>query len=318
MLTPVTLDKRGMVTVLGKLSKSHNGRASELYVKLMSSWGSRPDRQRITLKLGESDLEFLKAQNFRRGVLGFDVLTSGWITTYQHPTRKKVQVRVHSTAKPKKIKVLTVGKVRLRLRAVNVVRIDTNKEATVARKKKAVDEEELEELEGLEDLEDLDDEDLEDEEPDEEEDEDEEDEEEEPAPKRSRKKAAAKSKPATKSRSRKAKAEPEEDEEDEEDEKPARRSSKSKAAAKKAPAKKAAAKKSGNGNLPATRELPKGQIGPVEIAELVGGNCDDRYVRIWLRESEYEREEGSRWAFTKTEAKAIVREIKADRRAAGV
>lgn len=315
----------GITVVLHRLAQSKHEHASRLYGKLMGCWGYRPDRKRVTVKLGEQDIQLLETFGLN-GILGRDGVLSGWVVTYQHPQRKELEVVVRSRKKPPKRRTFKVGGSKRRLVAVKAVKIKNKEAVRMATKtkkgKKAVDEDELDELEGLEDLDDL--EELEDEEePDDEDEDEDEDEEEEPAPKR-RAKSKAKAKPAakSKSRSRKAAAEEEDDEDEDdedEDEAPARkRSAKSKTSAK-SKAKPAAKKSSnGKGNLPATRELPKGQVGPQEIAEMVGGDCDARYVRIHLRNNDWERDEGSRWAFSKTEAKQLVREVKAARKAAGV
>src|SRR3974377_355432 len=68
-LTAVTLDKVGITVVLNKLARK-KGRAQDLYSRLMGSWGHRPDRQRVTIKLGERDLQVLESLNLRSGILG--------------------------------------------------------------------------------------------------------------------------------------------------------------------------------------------------------------------------------------------------------
>lgn len=311
-LSTVTLDKVGITVVLNRLARQPSVEARALYGRLMSSWGQRPDRKRVSVKLAEPELRALKNLDLPGGILGSDVVPSPWWAIYRHPRNPKLEVRVGSKKKPSKRRTFKIGGKRVRLVAVEV---SHNKEAVMAtktRKKKAVEEDELDELEGLEDLDDLDE--LEDEEePEDEEDEDEDEEDEEPAPKRGRaKKAPAKKGKAKTTRKRRAEPEDEEDEEDEEEE-PAPKRSKKASASKKSTKTKAKAKSNG-GNLPGTRELPKGKVGPQEIAELVGGSCDARYVRIWLRESEYEREDGGRWAFGKQDARSIAKQIKADRR----
>lgn len=319
--TPVTFTKRGITVVLYMLAANTQPRARDLYHRMMGSWGHRPDQERVTVKLNEYDLALL-GEIGASAYLNRHVLKSGWRVTYRHPT-KGLEVTVETRTKPPKRRTFRIGRGKHRLIAVAATRFGgkkkhTTKEAIVPTRtrkaKKAVEDDELDELEGLEDLDDL--EDLEDEEEPEDEDEDEGEEEEE-APK-SRRKAPAKKAPAKKpaaktTRKKAAPVEDEGDEEDDEDEDEApapKRSAKSKAPAAKA---KTAAKSNGKSNLPAARELPKGQYGPEQIAEMVGGDCDGRYVRIFLRKN-YEREDGSRWAFPRKEAQTIAREIKTERK----
>jgi hypothetical protein len=252
------------------------------------------------------------------------MIQCGYIVTYRHPKKPKVEVIVHTTTKPSKRRTFKLAGGKARLEAVAFRRLDpneTNKEAvrmaTKTRKRKAADDEELEELEGLEELDDLEDLD-EEEEPEDEEDEDEDDEDEEPAPKRSRK---AKAKPAAKKSRKRAPVEDDEDEddedEDEEDEAPRKRKTakgKARSATSKSTKAKSSTKKSKGakrGAPPGPRPVPKGMKTVQDVADALG--VDGRAVRVFLRnhEDEFPKDEDSfRYLFTATEAKTLMKAFK--------
>lgn len=144
-------------------------------------------------------------------------------------------------------------------------------------------------LAGLEDLED-------DVDSDDEDDEDLEDEEPVAKPQSARaKRAAARKKAAA------------DDEDEDEEPAPARRSRKSKTA----PAKKTATKRT----PPAAKPLPTGKLSASDIAELVGGGCTGRDVRMYLRKKSVPVDADlGRYAFTKAQADKIAKAIKAARK----
>jgi hypothetical protein len=156
----------------------------------------------------------------------------------------------------------------------------TRKKNTKAAEAEAED---LDELEGLEELEDI-----EGEEP-----EDDEEVEEAPAPKRSRKTAAAK--PARKRRAKKVvEEEPDDEEEDEdvEEEEPApKKRTRSKSNAAKA------GKPKSNGVAGRTTKEITGGVGSAELAEAASEAADaeitGRDVRVWLRKNEIEKDDAS-------------------------
>jgi hypothetical protein len=216
------------------------------------------------------------------------LLCPQWTAIYRskkHPTK---QVVLNSVERPDaKREFFVTSKGLAVFTAVSVTPLNEPKEgfkmATKTKKrgkskksaKQKREEEELEELEGLDDLDDEE----EDEEPeDEDEDDVEEDDDEE-----------------------------EEDEDEEEDEPPAkkRKGKKSKSKTK---------SKSKKRGPTGPREMPKGKLSAQDVAEMA--DTDARSVRLFLRKKANKKkfpkdEELGRYAFNKTEAKAIVKAMKA-------
>jgi hypothetical protein len=294
-LSLLTLPKAGVGAVLIKLSRIETHESRELYARVMNSWGTRTDRERVTLKLTATEAALVDSLHLPPTL----VECPRWEAVYRDPNTT-VEVTIRCQDKPTKRRTFRIrgGRTKMVLTELTDLTKQTNnnhtpKEATsmttatkTRTRKKKPPIEDIEELEGLEELDDL--EDLE--EPDDEE----ELEEAEPAPKRkrSRKKAAA--------------PEPEEDEEDEEEDEAPKRRSRSKKAASKPAAKKGAKR---TPPTPPTRELPTGKLGPSDIAALAGVEARD--VRAYLRKNAIEKdEELGRYVFTKRDAEKHAKAIK--------
>jgi outer membrane biosynthesis protein TonB len=277
-----------------RLSKYNTPTARLLYARITNAWGLKSgERDLTTVKISDEEKNLFDSLNLPQAVV-----QCSWVATYRHDETGQ-EVVVRTTSKPPKKRAFHIKGGERRLTCISAFKLsnplqgDTPKMATKTRTRKAkpaVDE--LDELETLE-LEDL-------EEPEAEVEDD--DVEETPAPR--------------KRRSRKAKAEPVVEEDDDEEEAPApkKRTRTRKTAEAEAPAK--AAKKNGKATTAQpsqlTRELPKGKLGATEIAEMAG--VEGRDVRIFLRKNAdtYPKdEELGRYAFTKKEATAIAKAIKA-------
>lgn len=211
------------------------------------------------------------------------LLCPQWTAIYRcrkHPTKQVVLNSVDRPEAKREFFVKTKGLAVFT--AVSITQLNEPKEGfKMARTKKGKskktskqkrEEEELEELEGLDDLDDEEEEEPEDEDEDEVEEDD------------------------------------EEEDEDEEDEEPPKKKSKSKKG--KAKKGKASSKRGPTG----PREMPKGKLSAADVAEL--GDTDARAVRLFLRKKANKKkfpkdDELGRYAFNKTEAKAIVKAMKA-------
>lgn len=275
-----------------------------------------PTRRRVTLKVNATELRLLFKLKLPKDTLDLNELGHGWVTVYQHPTKKHIKLTVYTRRKPPKKRTFKVKGSRRLLRAVSMTHL--KKEAvkgmapTKTRKKsKSKKSEEELELEELENLEDLDDEDLDDEEPedededDEDEDEeDEDDEDEEEAPKKKgRGRPKGKTKTKTKKKARKKVEEDEdEDEEDDEDEeeKPRKKSKASKG------------KKGKKTKAAPGEKIASGKLSPADVADRSDGEFDARQIRLYLRanEEDWPKGEGFRYAFTKKEADKLIKEMK--------
>jgi hypothetical protein len=325
----VSFDRRGCAGVLMRLTQLKGAAARVFYVRLMRNWGANPDRERLTLRVNDDELELLRSLKLPSQLAMLDVVQCRYTVVYQYPKKRSIQVTVQTDKRPTKTRTFIVGGITRRLVAVSITKNaaikttaaqrKTTKENQMARAKKAapvVEDDELDELDELEDLDDLEDEDLDGEEPEDEEDA----EEDEPAPKK-RRPAKATKVPVKKNARRKAAPVVEEDDEDEvdedegeEEEAPAPKrgrgrpkGSTNKTPAPKAPAKKPVAKKGGQPSQ-LTRELPAGKSGANEIAELAG--VESREIRGFLRKGDNaakwpKNEELGRYAFTAKQAQTI-------------
>lgn len=211
------------------------------------------------------------------------LLCPQWTAIYRskkHPTKQVVLNSVERPDPQREFFVTTKGLAVFN--AVSITPLNEPKEGfKMARKKTAKksskkkrEEEELEELEGLDDLDDEDEEEPEDEDEDEVEEDDEEE---------------------------------DEEEDEDEEEKPRKKSKKSKT-------KKAKGKSSKKRGPTGPREMPKGKLSAQDVAELA--DTDARAVRLFLRKKANKKkfpkdEELGRYAFNKTEAKAIAKAMKA-------
>lgn len=221
-------------------------------------------------------------------MVALDALESPrWTAVYRcrkHPTKQVVLNSVEKPAPVRDFFVKTRGTAPFK--AVSITKLNAPeggfkmarkaKSKSKSKAKKRKEEEELEELEGLDDLDEEEDEEPEDED-DEDVDEDDEDEEED-----------------------------EDEDEDEEEEKPRKRS-------KKSTSKKGKSKTKKRGPT-GPREMPKGKLSAQDVAEMA--DTDARSVRLFLRKKANKKkfpkdEELGRYAFNKTQAKQIVKAMKA-------
>lgn len=211
-----------------------------------------------------------------------------WTAIYRSKKHRSRQVVLNSVERPALLRDFNVpGKGTAQFTAVSITKLVEPKEGfKMATKKKSrkgakkkKKEEEVEELEGLDDLDDEDDEEPEDEDEDVEEDDEDEDEDDDD----------------------------EEDEDEEEDEPPKKRKKSKKSKTSKSK------KKKGTRGPTGPREMPKGKLSAQDVAEQA--DTDARAVRLFLRKKANKKKfpkdkELGRYAFTKTQAKEIVRAMK--------
>ena len=288
----LVLDKPAVARLLRALAHV-NGReairAGALYSKIMGSWGHKPDRSYVNLRLTDNEADWLHDRHLVEKV----VKSAKWKATYTSSRDPNKEVTIYTTERPPKRRAFRVAGGRRKLVRTKLVKLnykESNMARTKKRSTKAAKNSQPDDIEGLAELEELEDlDELEEEEP-----EAVEEDEEEEKPKRKR------------TRKRKAKKAPEpeleedEDEEDEEDEEE-----------EPTPKRKRRAKAKGKRTPPPTRELPANKVGVDAVAKIA--KTDARAVRVFLRKmdgAEKFKTEG-RWAFTSKQANQIAKRVKA-------
>lgn len=346
---PVTLGKAATGAALIRLARDRSIEGAALYAKIMSSWGHRLDRKFMTIKLSPEELEVFDSLGLPPTLVEYPRWVAVYRDP-DDPRREVTVRSQAKPPKKRTFRLSGGRTRLTRVQLNNAfAQGDTADMATktVKRSSRKKKDPEVDELEGLEELEALDDlDDLEGEEP---EVEDDDEVEEKPKRSRSKKNTAKKTVSKRKkaepepdeeddeedlsgltlkqlrAKAREAgvtgagkmdketligaidAAEQEDDEEEaEEEELPKKTRSKKSTASKKTATK--ATKKEQPNQL--TRELPKGKLGPNDIAELAG--VTGRDVRQYLRKNGVEKdEELGRYAFTKKQVEQIAKKIKA-------
>lgn len=160
-----TLDRTQLGRALAKLARYDHPVARDLYMQLASSYGHRPDRDRVTLQ----QLSPIKVKLLGRILPDVVVSSTRYTATYRHATSGK-EITIGSDDRPPKKRTFRVpghGSRKFSRISITDRQFNSTKESTMARKKaaatksKSADVEELEGLEDVEDLADLEDTDLE-------------------------------------------------------------------------------------------------------------------------------------------------------------
>lgn len=161
-----TLDRAQLGQALARLARYDHPVARDLYTQLASSYGHRPDRDRVTLQ----QLSPIKVKLLGRILPSVVVSSTRYTATYRHPATGK-EITIGSDDRPPKKRTFRVpGHGSRKFTRISIIdsKINPTKESTMARKKtaaktssKSADTEELEGLEDVEDLADLEDTDVE-------------------------------------------------------------------------------------------------------------------------------------------------------------